>query len=518
MLFENAGIAQILVNIQTFQIKKANKMACKFFGYTKAEIENLILSDIVLNRKQSLKGIIYKSLSSKDNVIWLNFKLANRLVKKTKVKISEIMINNRKNVYLTILDIVEEENNTSGKNLNKLKENRSILQSIIDILPGTLNVVDTKFNIIAINNADFRLKLSKYEYIDDILGNKCYEVFMNRSEPCPWCKVEEVIKQEKTIIHTTTPDDMREKKSGKSFKVFVAPLFNYLGEIEGVVEYGVDITELRNAKKQAEIANIAKSQFLANMSHEIRTPLNGIVGMIQLLKMTKLSKEQREYTTLLDKSTQNLLSLINDVLDLSKIEAGKIEVRNKLFSLKDTIEQTINLFSITARDKKISLKYEIENNLPDKILGDQYKLNQIISNLISNALKFTKDFGMVTIHISKFKELPNNQICLYFQVKDTGIGIPKEKLSKLFTKFTQIQSSYTQKYKGTGLGLAICKQLVNILGGDIWVESEYGIGTTFHFTCIFNNQEISKVKHTLEVDKESVIYKEKKILIVDDKE
>ncbi|HZY39640.1 MAG TPA: response regulator, partial [Mucilaginibacter sp.] len=239
--------------------------------------------------------------------------------------------------------------------------------------------------------------------------------------------------------------------------------------------------EERLAREEAEKANQAKSIFLATMSHEIRTPMNGVIGMASLLRETDQTAEQREYTDTIINSGDNLVSVINDILDFSKIESGKMALEEEDFELRKTIEDVIDLFSKQAEKQNIDLIYQVDFNLPDKIIGDSLRLKQVLINLINNALKFT-DHGEVFIKAEVLKELENGAIEIVFIIKDTGIGIPAGKLSSLFQAFSQIDSSTTRKYGGSGLGLAICERLVKLMGGEIWAESLFGEGTSFHFT------------------------------------
>lgn len=233
----------------------------------------------------------------------------------------------------------------------------------------------------------------------------------------------------------------------------------------------------------AEKANRAKSDFLANMSHEIRTPMSGVMGMTELALQTTLTDQQREYLNIVLQSADSLLRLLNDILDFSKVEAGKLEMESIDFPLRDTLGDAMQTFGLRADEKGVELTYLVPPDVPDTLVGDPGRLRQIIINLVGNALKFTEKGEIVAVVI--VEELAESQVDLHFVVSDTGIGIAPDKVKQIFEAFSQADTSTTRRYGGTGLGLTISMQLVKLMGGNIWVESELGKGSAFHFTVRF---------------------------------
>jgi two-component system sensor histidine kinase/response regulator len=373
----------------------------------------------------------------------------------------------------------------------KLAFERNLLRTVVDNIPDGIHVKDFEGRYLLVNKA--LAKLHGFESPEQLLGKTVFDMFPKERAAALHAADLEVMKATKPLIEgeRSVADADGNVRWIQMTKV---PLTNQQDEIVGVVGVNRDITirkraeaELRQAKEVAEAANRAKSEFLANMSHEIRTPMNGIIGMTELALETELTAEQQEYLSMVKTSADSLLTVINDILDFSKMEAGKLELDRSAFDLRDSMEETVRAFAIRAGEKGLELVCDIRSDVPQMVVGDPTRVRQIIVNLLGNAIKFT-DKGEVVLLVEMTQQ-QDRKVILHFAIRDTGIGISQDKQKLIFEAFAQADSSSSRNYGGTGLGLTISTRLVEMMGGKIWLESEPGQGSTFHFTANFETQQ-----------------------------
>ena len=373
-------------------------------------------------------------------------------------------------------------------------EERIMLRALIDNLPDSLYVKDAESRFVVANLAVARQVGAKSP--EELVGKNDFDLYPKNIATAFFEDEQKIIQSGRPLINREETGMNLQTSQTQTRLTTKVPLRDENGRVTGIAGIGRDITELKRAEAKliraleaAEVARLAKSEFLANMSHEIRTPMNGIIGMTELALETRLTPDQRDYLEMVKSSADSLLTLLNDILDFSKIEAGKLDFETIHFSLRNNLDETINLLGFRAHQKGLELACHILPDVPDALQGDPGRLRQVIANLVGNAIKFTST-GEVVLRVEIDSE-SQDCVVLHFAVSDTGIGIPEEKQQDIFEAFTQADNSMTRTYGGTGLGLTICARLVSMMGGSIWVESEPGKGSTFHFTARLGLQEAS---------------------------
>ena len=405
--------------------------------------------------------------------------------------------------------VVVAEDITRQKHVqDELRENAARLQAILDNAPVVIAMKDVAGRYLMVNPA-FEALVGKKQ--DEIIGKAVWELGDGES-------AERLRKIEEEVIRTGRPIASEEPfaflpESGRIFLTVRAPVFDQEGKVHAICLIAADITELKQREEQlvkargeADAANAAKSQFLASMSHEIRTPMTAIIGMMDLILGTELTDEQRQYAGMVKQSGRALLDIINDILDFSRIERGMLQLRVEPFALSRLIDATLETLSVMAHQKGLELLHFTGLGVPDLLVGDPVRLREIIVNIVGNAIKFT-DRGEVAIR-TEAESLTAEHVVLHASITDTGIGIAKESLATIFDAFAQLEGP---KKGGTGLGLSICSKLVGMMGGRIWVESEMGQGSTFHFTARLNLQAVPQPQPVRLPE-----LKGRRVLIVDD--
>lgn len=471
--------ALLVVNARQV-IQQVNSAACRLFGYNRDELVGhslaILLPDSTHFSHNGFEALLTEgALSGTETVLqakngrFLITKLSSSVIRNEFGEVQE---------FILLLQDVTVRNRTVEALAASEERLRSTLASVSDLI-----FVLNKDNIFVEYYAD--ADDDKFPSFHEVIGQTIDEVF---SVP-----LVRQMKQAIARVAATKSIQSFDCSSGEVdpplwFNVRLAVRRGEGGEYAGVTAVVRDITagkraeqELRRAKEAAETATLIKSEFLANMSHEIRTPLNGVLSLAQMLLDTNLDDEQREFANTIRISGDILHHVVSQILDFSKIESDQFELEEQPFNLQKCLKESIDLLTPQAQVKGLTLKFLVEGQVPVKVVGDATRLRQVLVNLLDNAVKFT-EVGEVIVTLQS-RDLPHSRHEIQVSVHDTGIGIPRESFDRLFVSFSQVDASTTRRYGGAGLGLAISSRLVSAMGGRIWLESEVGVGSTFHFTA-----------------------------------
>ena len=399
-----------------------------------------------------------------------------------------------------------------------LAHERHLLRTLIDHTPDFIYVKDTESRFLLANLPLAHLMGRATD--KELLGRTDFDSYPEELAGAYYKDEQALMRSGQPLINREEPG--RDAAGNPTWLLSTkVPLRDAEGKVAGLVGIGRDITQrkqaeadLIKAKEAAEAGNRAKSQFLANMSHEIRTPMNGILGMTDLVLDTALTREQREYVEMVKVSANSLLTVINDILDFSKIEAGKLDLDLIDFNLRDSLDETARAFAVEAHQKGLELVCDVHPDVPVAVVGDPTRLRQVVTNLLSNAVKFTER-GEVVLRVET-EHREGDGVLLHFVVRDTGIGIPPEKRELIFEPFAQADGSLTRRYGGTGLGLTISARLVEMMQGRLWVESEAGRGSQFHFTARFDLGKSIARPLALAPGASEALLRDVPVLVVDD--
>ncbi|MEP7252714.1 MAG: PAS domain S-box protein [Ginsengibacter sp.] len=523
-LIENSGVVMYTTSIDgciTFSSSKAFNLT----GYTMEELTGMHFTNLIADDwLEEVKGKYRRQAENNIEETFVEFCIRTKHGDTKWVEQSAILVYEDGmpvGFQCIVKDISEKKKmeEVLRKYEMELVQNQKRLQSVLDNATSFIFIKDLEGKYLVINK-QFKETFNVTD--DQVIGKTVFNFTEDERAKRFTGKTSEVLRSGKHVEF----EEIIEMEDGKHhFLITKFPLLDSQNQIYGLSGIGTDITErvryeeqLIQAKKIAEDAKKLQEQFLANMSHEIRTPMNGIQGMTDLLLETKLNDEQIDFTKTIKRSSDNLLVIINDILDFSKIQAGKLTIEKIDFKLSEVVENINAIFRHRLQEKKLDFRFEIDKNVPFVLNGDPYRLNQILVNLIGNAIKFTHEGG-VNVKVTTEKQ-SRDEAVFNFSITDTGIGIPPDKISQIFESFTQASIETSRKYGGTGLGLAITRQLLELQGGSIYVESKINVGTSFKFTIPYHCSQSAnpEVFASSELKDYASLLKGKRFLVAEDNE
>ncbi|MEO5345324.1 MAG: PAS domain S-box protein [Magnetococcus sp. YQC-9] len=515
MLFQESARPIVIHDPEKEGFIDCNPAAVRMYGYaSRQELLGKTPLDVSAHTqydgtdsRAAIKNMDFKALQEGPQSFEWRHRRPSGEIWDAQVHLMMFQFGGRHLLQFTLDDITETK-----RAREEIERQRATLGALIDSIPDMIYYKDPEGIYLGCNVAFARL-LDKP--VEEIVGRTDYDIF----PPDAAYEIRQADHDMMSSLTRFAEEKWAEYPDGRRVLLDTvrAPFYGNQGRLLGLLGIGRDITErkaveqaMAEARHAAEDATKAKSDFLANMSHEIRTPMNAIIGMSHLALQTELDKKQRNYIEKVHRSAENLLGIINDILDFSKIEAGKMSMERIEFRLEDVMDHLANLVGIKAEHKGLELLFDTAPDVPMGLIGDSLRLGQVLVNLGNNAVKFT-DRGEIVIGVARVAA-GESWVELHFWVKDSGIGMTPEQLGKMFQSFSQADSSTTRKYGGTGLGLAISKNLVELMEGRIWVESEVGKGSSFHFHARFGLQSDAQPRRMFRADELAGL----RLLVVDD--